>query len=701
REAAFSAGYLVSTVELNVDQTPFHHFERVFFDIVRNLSSPEQYATGRSQVAPLGEILERDLIPNIAAAKARLFADNGIDVDFRRLVAAYWDTFLPDAGDELALEDARARILQWFTGEGASGYRAFGVQKGVDRGNARLMLQSLCRFACHVGYRGLVVLLDEAEMAYSVMRRADLKQAHNNLLHLINSIDESEGAFLIYAATPDFFVDDRYGIVNYGALAQRIGRPELRVPNALDRVWNLDALKASADDYVSAASKIREIYLLADADAVDRVMPDAALQCYIAELVAMHPEFSHISTWRVVVTGTVQALDRGESGEREQPGAGSLRRRDGAAPSRGMNPDAAAAMQMVEQLRYGIPPHGYSRLFTVGRHEQLLTLERQLHDAAGTALLLQADYGAGKSHLLQVLRELALDAGFAVSLVVVNAQEGVRFDRIDTIFGATCRNLEVDGSGERGIGTLFGLMGAPHLPPLFPHSLSSNGRWDYSEYLESPAMYVALRAWLFGDTAIRLLVEDWLTNPSVYRERGRRLYDALVYGLRDRFQDPRPEWKFHAQKLLVLHGLGQSQCWSALSDLVTIARAAGRRGLVLLFDEVEDMVCNLPRVAQRQEAVRHLLCFFGSQLPVHAFFAVTADFVEQCRPYLPAAASTDAPPLRLPVLPVAPLTREALLELAARIRQVHALAYGWDATSALSDDDLAAVVTRAWAAAPA
>ena len=363
REAAFASGYLVSTVELNVDQTPFHHFEQVFFDIVRNLSSPELYAAGRSSVAPLGDILERDLtaaphpgrplgppllggegatttadgtpypvvspLPvgegpgvrssRIAAAKARLFADAGIDVDFRRLIAAYWDTFLPDAGDELALQDARARILQWFTGEGGSGYRAFGVQKGVERGNARLMLQSLCRLACHLGYRGLVVLLDEAEMAYSVMRRADLKQAHNNLLHLINGIDESEGAFLIYAATPDFFVDDRYGIVNYGALAQRIGRPELRVPNALDRVWNLDALKAAPEDYVSAAGKIRDIYLLADPEAAVRVMPDDVLRRSIAELVAMHPEFSHISTWRVVVTATVQALDRGDSGEREQP----------------------------------------------------------------------------------------------------------------------------------------------------------------------------------------------------------------------------------------------------------------------------------------------------------------------------------------------------------------------------------------------
>src|SRR6185437_7689540 len=107
-------------------------------------------------------------------------------------------------------------------------------------------------------------------------------------------------------------------IVNYGALAQRIGRLELRVPNALDRVWNLDAMKAAPEDYVTAAVKIRQIYLLADAEAEVRVMSEAALRDYVADLVALHPEFSHISTWRVVVTGTVQVLDRGGDGEREQ-----------------------------------------------------------------------------------------------------------------------------------------------------------------------------------------------------------------------------------------------------------------------------------------------------------------------------------------------------------------------------------------------
>ena len=158
-------------------------------------------------------------------------------------------------------------------------------------------------------------LLDEAEMSYSVMRKSNLKQAHNNLLHLINSIDESEGLFLIYAATPDFFMDDRYGLSTYGALAQRIGRPEDRPPRAVDRVWNLDAIETSLDHYLTAAGKIRDIFLTASPDVGPKFITETSLRKFVSEIVRAHPEFSHVSTWRVVVTATVEALESSERGE--------------------------------------------------------------------------------------------------------------------------------------------------------------------------------------------------------------------------------------------------------------------------------------------------------------------------------------------------------------------------------------------------
>jgi hypothetical protein len=333
REEAFDAKYLVSTVELNVDSTPFNKFEQVFYDIVRNITSPEMYRDGQlDQAAPFGEVLRRALFQGPAGpdetisherlqqAKEKLFAADGVDIDFRRITVQFWETFLPDSGDVAALENARGRLLQWFAGEGTMAlYRKLGVQKIVNRANARLMLQSLSRLTTHIGYRGLVILFDEAEMSYSTMRKSNLKQAHNNLLHLINSIDETEGLFLIYATTPDFYIDERHGITIYGALAQRIGKPEDRAPRPLDRIWNMDQVQSSLDDYLNAACKIRAIYLSAYPDHGSAVPSDAELRQYAEKLLEAHPEFSRVSKWRVLVSGTVEALDARVQGEELPP----------------------------------------------------------------------------------------------------------------------------------------------------------------------------------------------------------------------------------------------------------------------------------------------------------------------------------------------------------------------------------------------
>lgn len=326
REKAFDANYLVATVELSRDETPFNKFEEVFYRIVRSVTSPEMYeANDLARSNSFAEVLRRALAgpddepisaERIQQAREALFAEDTIDIDFRRMIARYWQTFLPDAPDPATVEDERGQILQWFAGEGTLGfYRSrFGVQKIVNRANARLMLQSLSKFTRHIGYRGLVILLDEAEMSYSVMQKSNLKQAHNNLLHLINGIEESDGLLLVYAATPDFYIDDHHGIVKYGALAQRIGRPDDSPPRPLDRVWNLDAVETTKDHYTGAAKRIREIYLrssLAD----DGLISEDDLEETIAKLVDEHPEFSQVSTWRVVVTGTVRVLDASAEGE--------------------------------------------------------------------------------------------------------------------------------------------------------------------------------------------------------------------------------------------------------------------------------------------------------------------------------------------------------------------------------------------------
>ena len=372
--------------------------------------------------------------------------------------------------------------------------------------------------------------------------------------------------------------------------------------------------------------------------------------------------------------------------------------------------DTAAAEHLIESLRYGIPPAGHVRFFTVGREEQLhelaLSLDAPTPDG-GAALLVKANYGGGKSHLLQVIREMALDAGYAVSLVVVSAQQGVRFNRMDTIFGEVCRQFETDRSGNKGVGQLFSLFaktsgsGLSEELQRVRERISSDGKWDFSDYLKSPAVYVALRAWIHGDTSARDIIEDWFSNPDNYRQQRKTLHEQLVADLRPKFRDPRPDWQFYADEVFQFNTGGHRQAWDGLADLHLISKAAGLRGLVLLFDEFEDVIHNLNRRDLQQQALHNLFSFFaGNRYPGMAYFAVTPDFVRNCAGELINRGVLDFDYLRLAELPTFELNEIAeqeFLQLARQLRVVHGVAFEWAAQVALPDVALCNLVAEVWA----
>lgn len=336
REEAFQAGCLVSTVELSADETPLNKFEKVFFSIVGRIA-PSCFANGaQTSAAPFGSVLWEALTflsigkhdqpqevtyENVSAATEKLMACNAIDIDFRKIIKAYWETFLPDAPDPAILAQKQGEILQWFSGEGTIGQwrRAYGINKLVNKGNAKLMLQSLAAFVRLVGYNGLVILFDEAEMSYSIMRKSALRDAHNNLLHLINNVSALSGLFLLYATTPEFYNHDKYGIKIYGALAGRIGEPKDRPPRALENVWNLDAIEFSLSQYQEAAAKIHEIYLIAYPDSQDSLPDSETLNKFVTELNERHPSLSHVRFWRVLTKATVERLDDAMEGVERAP----------------------------------------------------------------------------------------------------------------------------------------------------------------------------------------------------------------------------------------------------------------------------------------------------------------------------------------------------------------------------------------------
>ncbi len=366
----------------------------------------------------------------------------------------------------------------------------------------------------------------------------------------------------------------------------------------------------------------------------------------------------------------------------------------------------AQAQKAIESLRMGIPPNGYVRHFTVGRESEINQLLGRLRKPQIGALLLKANYGSGKSHLLRFLRETALEEGYAVSSVTLDSKSAVRFNKMDQILGAIWRGMEVPGGkAELGIRAFFDLAkrrieeAKQNNETSFWYHISSHWKWDHSEVLASPGMFVALRAWLCGIERIRDLIQDWLFQPWVYHTQRKYLYEELVSKLRGYFRDPRADWMFYKDGVFAFNTQGYQQSWAMLRDIQALALNCGLKGFIVLFDEFEDVLTSLTNVAHQESAFWNLFQFYaGNQFPAMTFFAVTPEFADKCKVRLMVKGRWDYDYSRfdqLPTFAMSPLEPKELEALAKRIMDAHGIAYSWEPDGAMKAARLRAVVNNA------
>lgn len=364
--------------------------------------------------------------------------------------------------------------------------------------------------------------------------------------------------------------------------------------------------------------------------------------------------------------------------------------------------------RVIESLRLGIPPDGQVRYFTVGRLSEITELTARLQQGKTDALLLKANYGSGKSHLLRFIRETALKANFAVSSVTLDAKSAVRFNRMDQMLGAIWRGLEIPNNSEyRGVRPFFdwvceqareskGTAGKQW------QKITNNGQWNFSQSLESPAIFIALRAWMSGRIN-KDLVEDLLFQKSNYKTQD--LYQELIHKSRMCYREELEltrtiKWQNYTTKALLFDfkSQGYAQSWAAIRDIHTLARASGMRGLIILFDEFEDVLSNITNIAHQEMAFQNLFQFFaGQQFQGMSFFAVTPEFVSKCRNRLISKGRWDYDYAQLDALStfeMSPLELSQLQELTIKIKDFHGIAYGWDTNSSAIELGLTAIVKK-------
>ena len=356
--------------------------------------------------------------------------------------------------------------------------------------------------------------------------------------------------------------------------------------------------------------------------------------------------------------------------------------------------DRPEAFRIIESLRLGIPPDGAVRHFTVGREEEIEDLRMRVQTGGAGLLYVKANYGSGKTHLLRLLREYCLEHGYVVSLVGLDATASIRFNRMDQIVGAVMRGLRVPGSSDTGARGFFDLLcreiqnsRARGDTDGFWHKLTSGWKWNESDACESITMFVALRAWATQLPAVQELVEDWLFQPWSYYGQRKRIYRELISNLWRHFRDGHPE-RYYYPDAFKLNVQAYDQSWKFLRDLRMLSAAIGLKGVIILFDEFENMLTGLKRTDYKVDAFWNLLQFGRQkQFPGLSAFAITPAFFQNLDESIPELK-------QFPTFEMQPLKVSQLQELAERIRDTHALAFGWDAKARVADAVLRAAVQK-------
>ena len=124
-------------------------------------------------------------------------------------------------------EETKSNALRWLRGEYTSRVQArteLGVNSVIDDTNWYSFIKLFAVFVRRIGYKGLVVFVDECVNLYKIPNRISRENNYEKILSMFNDTlqGKAEGLGLIFGGTPQFLEDARRGLYSYEALRSRL-----------------------------------------------------------------------------------------------------------------------------------------------------------------------------------------------------------------------------------------------------------------------------------------------------------------------------------------------------------------------------------------------------------------------------------------------------------------------------------------------
>lgn len=291
---AQSRGFATSFVVVSPNDTHFDRFDDVYRKIVQELGTA---------TCPRGAL--NDIVDRWVAKVEDALVDGGADENdpkFDQLVQKRIEEEVASKTGGKAPEDfARVlrtvftlkqagkvqeagSLLSWLSGSqnvAASEKSAAGVKGAVTSQTAMDYLHGILEIVKAAGYKGLVIVIDEAETILR-MRTDTRGKSLNGIRQIIDAADRYKGLLWVFTGTAEFF-DTKRGVAGLQPLHDRIqflnegGVVTMRQPQLELRPFDADRLK-------DVGLRLRKLYPAGDPNIVEQQVPPERITAMVDEL---------------------------------------------------------------------------------------------------------------------------------------------------------------------------------------------------------------------------------------------------------------------------------------------------------------------------------------------------------------------------------------------------------------------------------
>ncbi len=182
--------------------------------------------------------------------------------DFSRVIIAYYRAFV--SGDD----DKRSACLRWLRGEYSTKTEArqelgMSVSVIIDDDNWYDFLKLWASLSHAMGYRGLVVFIDECVNLYKISHRVSRENNYEKILSMFNDTlqGRAPGLALVLGGTPQFLEDTRRGLFSYEALRSRLCDSRFALEGFKNMIGPVIRLRRLSDEELFALiQRITKLY---------------------------------------------------------------------------------------------------------------------------------------------------------------------------------------------------------------------------------------------------------------------------------------------------------------------------------------------------------------------------------------------------------------------------------------------------------